>query len=117
MNRNAAKTALSILRKYFHNICGLTFNDIATHEFAATHTHPHPHPGRHLHLLLTPVTNAHRWEGDMEGMPFDKVKDLLIAAKDVIRNDKTVVDLKPPVYVIGDLHGNYFVCTSLHLSG
>lgn len=43
MNRNAAKTALSILRKYFHNICGLTFNDIATHEFAATHTHIHIH--------------------------------------------------------------------------
>lgn len=43
-------------------------------------------------------------------MPFEMVKELLTAAKSTLLFDDTVLDIKPPVYVIGDLHGNFHVC-------
>lgn len=42
-------------------------------------------------------------------MPVKKVESLLKAAQSTVMRDKTVVEIKPPVYVIGDLHGNYLV--------
>ena len=42
-------------------------------------------------------------------MPVKNVESLLKAAQSTVMRDKTVVEIKPPVYVIGDLHGNYLV--------
>lgn len=83
-NQKAARTALDILRNHFVKVGSLTFYDQPTH----------------------------KWTRDMKKMPFDIVQDLLYAAADTIRYEKTVLDIKPPVYVIGDLHGNYHVCPS-----
>ena len=59
-----------------------------------------------------PDSPTHMWTHGLSQLPLDQVCQLADAAKEVLHNDPSLLELASPTYIIGDLHGNYLVCFS-----
>ena len=65
--------------------------------------------------MLTAVLCCHRWKEDSVP-PMHTVKLLFEAVYRVVSQEPVLLEVSPsPVYIIGDIHGNYHVCP-LHLT-
>jgi len=61
---------------------------------------------KRLSAFTTQSCPTHKWIDD-KPIPLDLVLRLMMAVKPVLAADPSLLELEPPIYVIGDIHGNY----------